>query len=140
MSMSMLEVITNTVKYYSNNPRATRPGTNICEYMTEEGYRCALGRWFIDPRFNYVEGDVLEVINRIEHDSDPNLKTLDDLLDPEVRGFSTYFWMDLQYLHDSSRFWQNETTRNSVTEEPNKLTDIGANYATFLKRKYGSET
>lgn len=108
--MTKLEIIEETIKYYSEDTsrRGLSPGTlDTCQYLTSNGKRCAVGRCCKD----LVNFKVLDV-------------ALSNLKDEYV-GHSKRFWGDLQVLHDRSYHWNNEG-----------LTNAGKNYLNDLKMRY----
>lgn len=113
----------DTVTYYENNPRSfTYRGmhmSKVCAYNGKDGAHCAVGRHFLPPikedgehlMWNTQTVDWLhdaiqgEDISFWEID---DVRSLDDFLCEDVRGFSISYWKALQRLHDEDRFWDEE--------------------------------
>ena len=108
--MTKEEIINETVEYYKDaSKRGYNDVTRRCEYLTESGNMCAVGRCLIPgsvmesrsqneelPQRNFI-GAVTDVVN------------LEQILKPEYRGHSSHFWMLLQNLHDSHEFFSDGT-------------------------------
>lgn len=121
--MTELEIIDETVEYYSKHPRAVKEN-NYCTYLDEEGNKCAVGRC-IDPElfeeFNEYLVDLFEesfetyylkskdpkseVLWRI---SVENIKNLDKFLLKPYKGKDSHFWSRLQTLHDLDSYWRED--------------------------------
>jgi hypothetical protein len=97
---SMLEILNETVQYYSED--VTRRGTNrttgSCEYLTEEGCMCAVGRCMSKPSRDMIGSATMLTIGVSCSDLEKELK-------PEYRGHPISFWRDIQTLHDKDANW-----------------------------------
>ena len=93
---SKIEIIEETVAYYSED--TTRRGYEYgeCLYMTEGGKKCAVGRCMNDYALGKLKG-VVEAVDDLEN--------FQVLLKPEYRGHSIRFWGALQGLHDANKNW-----------------------------------
>lgn len=108
---SKLEIIEETVNYYSKDTsrRATTKDW-FCDYLTEDGRTCAIGRVLIEPKS--YNGDVYSL----------NIsKDLETIIKEEYRGHNIGFWADLQRLHDKDNYWDKEGIRSYGIEYKNKL-------------------
>ena len=109
---SKLEIIKETYEFYNLNPsqRAIAPSNNRCEYITEDGRMCAVGRCLVNPlKFDNrsINDDVFaSCINSSKFSKKvlKNFKAEYQLNDPE-------FWYDLQQFHDTVANW----TTNGIT-------------------------
>jgi hypothetical protein len=114
--MTKEEIINETVEYYKDeSKRGYNAANEQCEYLTESGNMCAVGRclipgslmesFFGEPRLAQSMRNcglsVLDVAN------------LEEILKPEYRGHSRNFWAQLQILHDCSDHF-NDGTMNEV--------------------------
>tara|TARA_R110000850_G_scaffold107584_1_gene219311 strand:- start:210 stop:584 length:375 start_codon:yes stop_codon:yes gene_type:complete len=98
-----LEIIEETVKYYTvdKNNRAMDGGD--CVYNAEDGSHCAVGRCFnqdfkdegVELAYNY-DSDAFA----LQHNG-----SIDHMLMKEYSGHETTFWSDLQNFHDRPRYW-----------------------------------
>lgn len=116
------EIIEETKIYYSED--VSRRAINTvcgeesgCEYLTEDGRMCAVGRCFIE------EGLFLYGTS-----SSYFLEKMIDYFKDEYKIYDVEFWISLQKFHDESTFWDSEG-----------LTSNGINYYEELLRKYGEE-
>lgn len=105
-----LEIFNETVEYYSTNPAKKRgKGSLGCQYLTDEGQMCAVGRCCVDPSPDWIGGcDSIRSAKDMR-----NFIELEDLLKPEYRGHTIRFWQDLQSFHDSSEHF----TAKGLTEK-----------------------
>lgn len=98
--MNAEEIVNKVATSYTSETRSVVEGTiNECAYLTEDGRKCAVGMFMLDPGLlqsqNPPAAHVEESIGM----------PLDDLLIPEVRGFPVAFWSRLQHLHDKPYHW-----------------------------------
>lgn len=112
-----LEIINETVEYYSHPNRRAQGKYNGCEYITKDGRMCAVGRCLKDP----------DKLRNLSPDADE--LDLENLLKEEYLGHENEFWYDLQTLHDSSIHWKD-----------NKLSAQGTKFVEFLKNKWTKQT
>jgi len=120
MRKTAVEIIRETVAYYSKDPYGRRgidPYDLSCVYLTSDGKMCAVGRCCIEPKERWT-GSVSHLIGQ----SGDNI---DHLLKEEYRGHPTELWTDLQHLHDNEWNWDN-----------NGISEIGMRYAEKLLSKY----
>ena len=93
--LSMLEILDETIEYYTHNPRGITDG-EVCLYLTEDGKKCAVGRCLVEGRIpTTFEGGVPSLVRKYGT----------FLLKPQYRGYKEAFWTDLQTLHDRSYYW-----------------------------------
>lgn len=124
--LSALEIIEETVKYYSKSPEKRRAMDHgDCVYLAENGNKCAVGRCMNKhAEFNY-QGSVDSYVND-QCKYDQNFK-LDNHLFPRYRGKSNDFWYSLQQLHDTEDNWDEKG-----------LTQQGKSEVNYIKKKYAS--
>lgn len=118
--MTKLEILDETIEYYRTHQRA-KDSDGLCVYKNPKtGEMCAVGRCLIQPDCHEIRtaGDLINALG-------------DDIFKPDYRGHSTYFWFDLQQLHDYPSHWMaNGQGGHDLTEE-------GMEYVKELKEKYG---
>lgn len=96
-----LALLEDTVKYYSEDPsRRSKNDSGYCVYKSENGNRCAVGRFLVKD-FNYylynTENSVEDLYNYYSE--------TDEFLIPEYRGYDIDFWSTLQVFHDEGKYW-----------------------------------
>jgi hypothetical protein len=106
MRKSKIDIINETVQYYSEdtNRRAVND-TNGCSYYFE-GKMCAVGRCVTNPQKfdkDSNNSNTTSQIYSLVHQA--NFK-LNARLKPEYRGHDLNFWEDLQSLHDTHYYWK----------------------------------
>ena len=127
MSKSKLEIIDETVKYYSNNPRSISSGN--CYHYYQEGENgpefCAFGRCCTEDNAKILEskGAYISLICSSDSNHRPSVDTF---LKPEYHGHNLEFWEDIQDLHDSHGYWE----RDKV------LSALGKSRVKQLKERY----
>lgn len=116
-----IEIIDETVAYYSENPEERRAFNNSrgCDYLSPTGRMCAVGRCLESPQ-EFMEGGYKDKFVRAI-----GSEILDLNLKEEYRGHEIQFWAKLQSLHDSEKYWN--STGLSVD---------GENYIKQLKQLY----
>jgi len=93
--LSMLEILDETIEYYTHNPRGIT-NEEVCLYLTEDGKKCAVGRCLIEGKVPIeFQGGVYSLLRKYG--------TV--LLKPQYRSHQRAFWSDLQTLHDRSHYW-----------------------------------
>jgi len=112
--MKAIDIINETVEYYKTNPRGKSDNSAGCDYLTPEGYMCAVGRCLKKKVRNSLTdfyGDAEALME------EKGRSSLDSLLLNKYKNHSTLFWMDLQFLHDAGNFWdKNNVDGNNLTE------------------------
>ena len=88
-----IQIIDETVKYYSTHKRALG-----CVYLTNEGNMCAVGRCITKKEIGNLSGigDVEELSE--VYDSKIPFKS-------SYKGHSLEFWQHLQSFHDWDGYW-----------------------------------
>lgn len=100
--LSMLEILDETIEYYTHNPRGITD-EGVCLYLTEDGKKCAVGRCLVEGRIpTTFEGGINSLVRKYGT----------FLLRPQYRGHTEAFWADLQGLHDRAENW----CENGLTE------------------------
>lgn len=121
-----IQIIDETVKYYSTHERGIKPNGN-CEYITPEGNMCAVGRCLLKkelPRIIKTNiGPVSDLYDNYEND--PPFKK-------NYQGHEEYFWSRLQTLHDYKDYW----VRNKKGGWD--LTEDGKNALAAIKKYYAN--
>jgi hypothetical protein len=121
--MTKIEIINETVNFYSEDTSRRSKNLGKCMYNSGDGRHCAIGRCFL-PEYreqsSNFEGNSLGV-----EELSFNYDGLDKLLLNEYRGHSTRFWVDLQWIHDNDAFWGEHG-----------LTDKGKDKVQELKERY----
>lgn len=115
---SKIEIIKETVEYYSNNPRSINTAGTSCLYNGPNGEKCAFSRCCVDDA-SFIEGT----------SADSTLGSLSNqnILKEEYRGHDGIFWNNVQALHDLSANWN---------DEGNGLSDIGIERVNKLIQRY----
>lgn len=103
--LTKFEIINETLAFYSEdvNRRAIKKTGNYCEYLTEDGKKCAVGRCMTSEALNEY-GDYMGTIDSLIIE-DPKQINLDDLLEEKYRGHEEEFWSNLQRIHDKPENW-----------------------------------
>lgn len=109
------KILDETVAYYDTKDKLAKDEVSgHCEYLTEEGNKCAVGRYFTDGTIELIrtiqntkieempvglivlsdaiKGDVFDL---------EAVMPLKDVLIDEVKDVPVVFWNELQSLHDS---------------------------------------
>lgn len=114
-----LALLEDTVKYYSEDTSRRAMGENGCMYLTEDGKKCAVGRFLVKD-FDYEN---LNEFNSVQ-DLYREYQGTDEFLIPEYRGYDISFWSSLQGLHDGNFYWDAEG-----------LTEFGENTVERIKNQ-----
>jgi hypothetical protein len=100
------KLLDETVEYYSADPenrRAYDRVRGICEYESEYGAYCAVGRCMSEAgiyNFGDFEGDFEELLEQAE--------SQEAIFREDKLGFSNNFWKALQSLHDKNGYWDSK--------------------------------
>ena len=113
MELTKLQIIEETVEYYSTHSRSVEGGTVLCRYNDEHGNKCAFSRCCTDDSV-FSEGE-------------SSCDQKDAILLPQYAHipYTDLFWKSLQGVHDKDWYW-----------DGNNLTEEGKENVTFLKNKY----
>lgn len=92
--MSKEEIIMDTYNFYKNNPdQFSINEFGNCVYRTQDGKRCAVGRYMKEGKYQKFSGTASSLITSF---------TENEVFKPEVLGHPLFFWDDLQTrLHDA---------------------------------------
>ncbi len=113
-----LEILNETVEYYSQLGRRALRSDGSCVYKTLDGRMCAVGRCMLSPE-DYGRPGIITLCLGLP-------ETLDSMLKPEYRGHLPGFWSSLQRLHDSAKHWNKDGS----------LSDAGRGCVEDSKRVY----
>ena len=120
-----LEIIEETVNYYTTERNSRAMDGLDCVYNATDGSHCAIGRCFTD---SYKSKGIDFAFNLSTDVSDLDAKEggLDSFLVEEYKGHHTGFWNGLQLLHDKNTHWLAYFA----------LSSEGKEYVQKLKNKY----
>ena len=108
------EIVEETCGYYSedtnrravidvrNSATSTFETRTVCQYRTDDGRKCAIGRMLNEDgieKFGYAEGGVDDICQ----DDFSLFKKL--YLKPEYRNLTLKLALELQELHDGEQYW-----------------------------------
>lgn len=98
MPKTKLEILEETVAYYSEDPSRRSIGYNSeCVYYGPDNKRCAYARCWKDGVWHsHLEGRTA---------ASGELPEPDDLVKDQYKGHSRDFWLKIQRLHDQSDCW-----------------------------------
>lgn len=102
MRKTRLEIIDETVAFgYTSTHRGKTVGGHCFYLHPDTNVPCAVGRCCIAPLPEW-EGPwtQLSIGNR-----QLDYETREELLKPEYRAQGTYFWQEIQHLHDNDENW-----------------------------------
>lgn len=98
--ISMLEILNDTVGYYSADVSRRALSKDGCMYINPQGCKCAVGRYMVNP-----STDMLGSVEEIHFEHEEEVIDIDSLLHPEYMGHDIDFWEAIQDLHDTGSFW-----------------------------------
>ena len=128
MKLTKLQIIEETVEFYSQDVSRRSKGEYGCMYNGENNTHCAFARCMINPS-QALEGKTASYC--LSGNSYNNIGIMnqvgvtDHLLKEEYQGHEMLFWNKIQSLHDDDDNWN-----------PNGLTDSGIENVKILKEKY----
>ena len=114
--LTKLQIINETVEYYSTHPRSIEESTGNCKYNGPDRLKCAFSRCCTDTSV-FTEGN---------SSCDQRFATL--LPQYEHIPFEDSFWVEIQSLHDQDGYWEN-----------NELNYAGKTFVNDIKVKYSLE-
>ena len=102
-------LINETVRFYSNNPRAVEGAGYRCVYLTLEGHMCAVGRLLAFECMQQIQFHNLnhKSLNRVSKEIDLKFKKKHKWLEELKPEMQQTFLTRLQRLHDNSLYWDN---------------------------------
>ena len=103
--MSMPEIVEETLQYYLEDPsRRAVDAKGRCQYYTEDGKMCAVGRCML---YAPAHMHCTKAARSFTYEE------LQRLLKPDYREHSIEFWEDLQNIHDSG-LWELHAGKDSL--------------------------
>lgn len=121
--VSKLEILTNLVSFYSEDPynRRCQDDAGNAVYNGRNGKHCAIGQCLLDEYRNKGRGLHGNSGTFDELMAYQNQTNLDEMLDEEYRGHEIEFWEQVQHLHDRDFHW----TETGLSEDGhNKIKQI----------------
>ena len=117
----MQEILKETVDYYREDPEGRRAVDvcGDCEYTTDDGRHCAIGR-YMRPEFLETEWEENHGVGVHGLSS-----AVDYYLRHEVRGLDEQFWRDLQDIHDVVGNWNRGASFSDGEIHINGLSKLG---------------
>lgn len=116
------DVIEITKNRYHNDPTLRSKNGSRCEYFNENGNKCAVGHFLIEENFNKTFNT--EAINQLLIDEED----YEMYMHESVRHLQNIdFWDDLQFFHDTDKFWDENGLTEEGFERYNKLINDYAN-------------
>jgi hypothetical protein len=99
-TLSMAEIFAETKAAYEDpdNFALNVDGMASCQYLTEDGKKCAIGRCLIDPGRLMFAGSLTGINGEYQIS---NKQWSDEWLKPQYRGHPPRFWINLQKWHDT---------------------------------------
>lgn len=89
-----------------------------CEYLSDRGKKCAIGRVVLDPSV-IPQASLIKDIDNVWRIG--SLLFTDDLLKEEYRGHEPAFWKDLQTWHDNHRHFNETSITDAGNEELERI-------------------
>ena len=116
------KIIQSTVNYFRRYPhkRGLSGEGGGCVYVTDNGCRCAVGKWMTEKvvtNKDFIEelngnGDLQQIFSDVNCDNDVEqlneslipdyIHHFDDMMVHDAKGLSYAFWFSLQVWHDES--------------------------------------
>ena len=95
--LTKAEIIEDTVRFYEEDPSRRATIAWRCVYLTEDGRRCAVGRYMLPgcPAESSQAGFLTLLEDYAESDA----------MRPEAVGHAAEFWVALQNYHDFAAWW-----------------------------------
>ena len=115
--LTKLEILEETLAFYTADPkRRSMDADSNCAYNGADGKHCAVGRCLMTKYHklgNKLQKNDWGVVALYEN---YQFGSIDPMLSPRYRGHEFDFWTDLQELHDTSYFWD----ENGITKSGEK--------------------
>tara|TARA_R110002073_G_scaffold144403_6_gene296520 strand:+ start:847 stop:1248 length:402 start_codon:yes stop_codon:yes gene_type:complete len=120
-----MKLLEDTINFYSKKGNNRAVVGERCRYLTDDGYKCAVGRFIREECYNpSIEGS----------DALCLLGDGDEILVDSHRGFDPNFWGDLQILHDMKHNWEEDPFNKGAM----RLTEEGKEAAMDIRIKIES--
>lgn len=122
--LTALEIIDETVAFYSEDVSRRSLEGGRCIYLSPTGAKCGVGRCMNEDGLQKFGGSV-DSVGSLEFDGD----TFDDFLQDQYHGQNLNFWGEIQLFHDISRNWNSSA-----------ITDVGIGQAQELRSLFTPQT
>ena len=124
ISQTQLELLNETVEYYSANPERRCVTQSACYYSSEKAGKpglsegCAIGRK-LDPQTRLIfDSQGIGGIGRVFKRTD-----LFEMLPESIKIMEERFLVMLQSLHDNDQFWTKTSISEKGTDEVERIKD-----------------
>jgi hypothetical protein len=124
MSLSKSEIMDETFEFYGSDP--TRRATNDrggCQYITDNGNMCAVGRCMTEEAIEEY-GSFSNDVSDLAWESSGQYDSIDALLKPEYQGHKVEFWQNLQVYHDEDECFAQGQEDNAVKNRKFRENDL----------------
>lgn len=119
IKVKRLELLEDTVRYYSEDTKRRAVNNGNCKYITEDGRKCAIGRLLPNDKIELLKDETSSVYTFIQREKYKNI------LPDNILALGIEFLRDIQYLHDTDKYWG-----------VNELNQEGKIYLDIIKANY----
>ncbi len=123
--LTKLEIIEETVKYYSEDTSRRSKKDGRCVYLSPEGNNCAFGRCCTEEGLAFMagkEGVAVGIFDRAN--SNYPGREIDSVLKEKYHGNSSDFWLSLQRFHDEDTWWGSNSLTETGLQRLNQLKEM----------------
>jgi hypothetical protein len=121
MPKTKLEIINETVEYYSQDPENRRAKYDgHCVYQTSDHKMCAFGRVMQNPE-KYINRISLSIIDIIKNFNSRSFIINPPIVKEEYAGHNRAFWGIIQNLHDNNWYWDKDKLSAIGEEEVKRI-------------------
>ena len=119
--MTKSEILEETIEFYTTDPsRRSLDDAGSCVYNAGTAQHCAVGRCltpFFQEQGRKLKFNVMGFEDFVDY---YGYTSHDEALQEQYQGHDMQFWVNLQYFHDTKKFW-NETGLTAEGEEQMKF-------------------
>lgn len=102
--LSKLEILLETVDFYSKDTSRRSYSHGTCAYNGKNGTHCAFGRCLL-PKYQEQGDNLANNTTGILEFVRGTKKKVDEVLQEKYRGHDSFFWRNIQRLHDETENW-----------------------------------
>ena len=113
--LTALEIIDETVAFYSEDPSRRAFKNGNCIYQATNGNKCAIGRCMNEAGLQQF-GNSNDSVDSLGLD-----EPLDTFLQEQYHGQNSNFWGELQTFHDMPRNWNSSGITTQGIQEAQNL-------------------
>lgn len=122
--LTALEIIDETVAFYSEDVSRRSLEGGRCIYLSSTGAKCGVGRCMNEEGLKQFGGSVDSVGSLVCEKAMFDENIFDDYLQEQYHGQNLNFWGEIQLFHDISKNWNSSEITDAGIQQARELRSL----------------